>query len=299
MSLASKRDVSNSEIVETDQEHVEAIVRNASSSFFWAMRSLPPERRRAIFAVYAFCRVVDDIADGDAPIMERRRELLNWHIETDFLYDTEPTGPIMNELAAVKDTYQLERDDFHAIIEGMEMDAEAPIQTPDWDYLMTYCDRVACAVGRLCVKIFGETGDAGREVADALGKALQLTNILRDVHEDAERGRIYLPREILEAHDITSATPETLLRDPNLLAAWHNLAGHTAEEFERAEAALEHCDDKKMRPARIMMEVYRRNFERMIARAVRQIPKPPNRGSLGHLLHKAEKLMIAARYSFS
>jgi phytoene synthase len=299
MSLASKADAASVNASQSDFDHVEAVVRNASSSFYWAMRSLPLEKRRAIFAVYAFCREVDDIADGDAPLAERRSDLEAWRLELDALYANAPNLAITRALIDAKDTLELEQADFVAIIDGMAMDAEAPIRAPDWEHLMLYCDRVACAVGRLCVKIFGEPGENGRLVADALGKALQLTNILRDVREDAELGRIYMPREILEAHGIDSTSPDKVLAHPNLLAAWRNLAGHAAEEFERAERALEDCAPEKMRPARIMMEVYRRNFERMIARAVRDIPKPPAPGSVGHYLHKVEKLFIAARYGLT
>jgi phytoene synthase len=299
MSLASKTDAGSVSASQADYDHVEAVVRDASSSFFWAMRSLPRDKRRAIFAVYAFCREVDDIADGDAPLEERRRDLQDWRNQIDALYTARPALAITRALLQPLQTFGLEKADFLGVVDGMEMDAAAPIRAPDWDHLLLYCDRVACAVGRLCVKIFGEPGPDGRAVAEWLGKALQLTNILRDVHEDAERGRIYMPREILEAHGIDSTSPDMVLSHPGLLAAWHDLAGHAAEAFERADEALAKCSAEKMRPARIMMEVYRRNFERMIARAVRGVPKPPTPGSVGHLLHKAEKLYIAARYGLT
>jgi len=298
MNIASRSDMPAIDPSQADFDHVEAVVRGASSSFFWAMRSLPLQQRRGIYAVYAFCREVDDIADGEGPIDERKRDLQRWRDEVEAVYAGAPTTAIGRAMAFAAPKFDLERADFHAIIDGMEMDADTEIRAPAWDDLMIYCDRVACAVGRLCVKIFGEPGAEGRAVADALGKALQLTNILRDVHEDAERGRLYIPREILQAHGIETTDPDTVLADANLLAAWRMLAGHAAEQFEAAETAMAACSPEAMRPARIMMEVYRRNFERMIARSTSEVPRPPAPGSMGHLLHKAEKLLIAARYGF-
>jgi len=299
MSLASRSDVPAAVATTQDLTYVEAVVRNASSSFFWAMRSLPLDRRRAIFAVYAFCREVDDIADGEEPLADRHQALQAWREEIDRLYTGAPTGPITRALLQPKDIFALERQDFIAVIDGMEMDAEAAIIAPAWEDLLVYCDRVACAVGRLCVKIFGEPGDNGQAVAKALGTALQLTNILRDVQEDAERGRVYLPAEILIRHGITEREPQNILTHPNLLAAWSDLANRTAEAFTAADDAMALCSRDAMRPARIMMEVYRKKFDRMVAKAVHDLPKPPNPGSLEHYFHKAEKLLIAARYGFT
>ena len=298
MGLASQAEMSAVTASQQDLDHVEAIVKGASSSFFWGMRSLPLERRRAIYAVYAFCREVDDIADGDEPLDQRKAGLDVWRAEIDRLYDGAPTNAITRALLTPISAYTLERADFNAVIDGMEMDAEEAIQAPSWDELMVYCDRVACAVGRLCVRIFGQPGDEGRRLADALGTALQLTNILRDVHEDAQRDRVYLPKNILSDHGITDFDPAHVLNHPHLLAAWRTLADRTGEEFERAEQALAQCAPDKVRPARIMMEVYRRKFDRMTARAVERIPKPPKRGSLEHIFQKAEKLLMAARYGF-
>lgn len=299
MSLASQTDPAPQEASPQDLAYVEDVVRKASSSFFWAMRSLPLERRQAIFAVYAFCREVDDIADDEGqPLEVRREQLQEWRELIDALYDDRPDNAITRALVGPKDTFELQRQDFIDVIDGMEMDAHEAIVAPEWDDLLIYCDRVACAVGRLCVHIFGEPGENGRAVATALGTALQLTNILRDVHEDAERERVYLPRDVLEGAGITSKDPPEILQHPKLLTAWHDLATRAEAAFADAEAAMAKCARDKMRPARIMMEVYRRNLDRMVARATHDLPKPPSEGSLGHYLHKAEKLLIAARYGF-
>lgn len=300
MSLASQSDSSAPSASQQDIAYVEDVVRKASSSFFWAMRSLPLERRQAIFAVYAFCRVVDDIADDeDMPLEERRRLLQGWREEISDLYSRAPSDAITRALLVPIDAFDLEKPDFIDVINGMEMDAKEAIVAPPWDDLVIYCDRVACAVGRLCVKIFGEPSDNGKAVATALGTALQLTNILRDVHEDAGRGRVYLSREVLAANGISSNDPDEILAHPNLLAAWHDLAEKADEAFADAERAMARCEPGTMRPAKIMMEVYRRNFGRMMSRATHEVPKPPDQGSFGHYLHKAEKLLIAARYGLT
>ncbi len=299
MSLASQSEDQLVTAGRQDLDYVEAVVKKASSSFFWAMRSLSLERRRAIYAVYAFCREVDDIADDEGPLDERKRLLQEWRDEIERLYKSEPTGPITRALLAPRDRFELEKQDLIDVIDGMEMDAQEAIVAPEWEQLLVYCDRVACAVGRLCVKIFGEPTEKGRAVATALGTALQLTNILRDVHEDAERGRVYLPKDALANNGITDTDPQAILAHPDLLAAWHELAGRADKAFRDAEHAMAQCPRDKMRPARIMMEVYRKNFDRIVARAVREVPRPPSEGSLGHYLHKAEKLLIAARYGFT
>ena len=299
MSLASHSDAASQAASAQDLAYVEAVVKKASSSFFWAMRSLPLERRRAIYGVYAFCREVDDIADDEGPIVERKRLLQEWRLEIARLYQGEPTNQITRALLVPRDTFGLEEQDFIDVIDGMEMDAQETIVAPEWDHLLVYCDRVACAVGRLCVKIFGEPSEKGRAVAKALGTALQLTNILRDVHEDAERGRVYLPKDILAENGISDADPRAILEHPNLLPAWHGLARRADKAFQDAEHAMAQCPRDKMRPARIMMEVYRKNFDRMVARAAHEVPRPPSEGSIGHYLHKAEKLLIAARYGFT
>ena len=171
-----------------DGLHVERLVASAGSSFFWAMRLLPPPRRRIVFAVYAFCREVDDIADGTRPTADKLRALDAWRDEIGRLYAGRPTRPTTRVLAGGIHRYGLDRRDFEAMIDGMASDAAGPMVAPTQAELDLYCDRVASAVGRLCVPVFGEPGAKGRAVADPLGRALQLTNILRDVDEDAASG---------------------------------------------------------------------------------------------------------------
>ena len=168
----------------------------AGSSFYLGMRVLPRPRREAMYAIYAFCRVVDDIADATGPREPRRAALGQWRADIDRLFEGKVT-PATADLAGPVRAFKLRREDFQAVIDGMEMDIDADLRAPDWATLDLYCDRVASAVGRLSVRIFGIEPEPGDRLAHHLGRALQLTNILRDLDEDAEMGRLYLPREAL------------------------------------------------------------------------------------------------------
>jgi len=269
-------------------------VRAASTSFYWAMRLLPRHRRDAIFAVYAFCREVDDIADGDLPLDEKRQLLEGWREEIGRLYAGTPTRPTTRALAKAVEQFSLRREDFLAVIDGMQMDADGPIVAPSWQELDLYCDRVASAVGRLCVHIFGEPGEAGHAVARHLGLALQTTNILRDVDEDARDGRLYLPRDLLQAHGIPAEEPTQVSRHPAFPKVWRALAARAETHFRAAEQALRSCDRRRMRAARIMMEGYRLNLARMRALNDQALADPAvSKRRVG----KAEKLLIALRHA--
>ena len=177
--------------------YVEAIVRRAGTSFYWAMRRLPEQKRQAMYAIYAFCREVDDIADGADGEEQKRAVLGLWRGEIERLYADRPRNSIALALQRPVAVFGLKKEDFRAVIDGMEMDAQPSIRIPDMDELTLYCDRVACAVGRLSVRVFGLDDDTGRALAFAQGQALQLTNILRDIDEDARNDRLYVPNDLL------------------------------------------------------------------------------------------------------
>ncbi|MGE0213523.1 MAG: presqualene diphosphate synthase HpnD [Parvibaculaceae bacterium] len=277
-----------------ERDDIARQVKAASTSFYWAMRLLPQDRRDAIFAVYAFCRAVDDIADEPAPLPEKKAALEEWRREIGRLYEGAPTQPISRALDEARQRFGLRREDFLAIIDGMEMDADGPVIAPTWKEFDLYCDRVASAVGRLCVRIFGEPGEEGIAVAKHLGLALQTTNILRDVDEDARDGRLYLPRELLASHAIPWQEPSQVARHPAFPRAWRELAARADAHFRAAEQALKACDRRKMRPARIMMEGYRLNLERMRALNDAALADPAvSKRRVG----KAEKLLIALRHA--
>ncbi len=233
-------------------------VRAAGSSFYWAMRLLPLERRTGVFAVYAFCRAVDDIADGQMSAVDKLGALAAWHARIDALYAGDARSEPM--LYETVQHFQLDKADFHAVIDGMEMDARGPIVAPAMAELDLYCDRVASAVGRLCNPIFGDTSVQARALADHLGRALQLTNIIRDCQEDAAIGRLYLPRELLEEQNVTSRDPMLVLRDKNLPNVLRRLGNVADKAFAQADGALARCNPHAMRAPTVMMHVYRQTW---------------------------------------
>lgn len=269
--------------------HVRDVVSASGTSFMSAMKMLPPARREAMFAVYAFCREIDDIADEPAPAADKAARLAGWRAEIDRLYDGAPSQPTARALAGPVAAFGLDKADFMALIDGMEMDAGDSLRAPSMRELEQYCDRVACAVGRLSVRIFGATEPAARDVAFALGQALQLTNILRDLREDGERGRLYLPAELLDRHGIDARDPVAVLAHAGLPAVCAELAELAHSRFAEAEAALALCARRPMRPAIVMMHVYRRILDLLIRRGWRRIDEPVS-------LSRAGKLWIALRY---
>jgi phytoene synthase len=241
-----------------------------------------------MYAIYAFCREVDDIAD-DAPRPERLPALDGWRREIDALYAGRPSHLIARALAEPVARYGLRHDDFFAIIDGMEMDAREDIRAPSLHTLDIYCDRVASAVGRLSVRAFGAEGVRADDVAHSLGRALQLTNILRDLAEDAERGRLYLPRELLAERGITSTVPSEVLAHDKLGRVCRTLAERAEKHFYEADLAMADCPRGAMRPARVMGAVYHGVLRRLVARGWTDLGAPVS-------VPKLEKLYIVLRH---
>jgi squalene synthase HpnD len=242
-----------------------AAPRASGSSFYAAMRILPPEQRDSMFEIYSFCRAVDDIADSSGPRPERVAQLQAWRRDIATLYDGTPPSALEGLARAVK-TFGLRREDFLAVIDGMEMDVVADIRAPDYATLELYCDRVACAVGRLSVKVFGLPDDLGLALADQLGRALQLTNILRDLDEDAELGRLYLPAEAMREAGITSTDPAAVLAEPRIEWACHALVDRARAHFTKAEDIMARCPARSVRAPRLMGVVYKAILARLVAR---------------------------------
>jgi squalene synthase HpnD len=235
----------------------------STSSFYAALRILPAPQREAMYQVYAFCRAVDDIADGSGPRPERVAELARWRQDLADLYHGRDSPGALLGLASVIRRYGLEQQDFDAIIDGMMMDAERDIRAPDWATLDVYCDRVASAVGRLSVRIFDVPQPQARPLADHLGRALQLTNILRDLDEDAAIGRLYLPREALAAAGITESEPHAVVMHPQLGQACRPLLARAREHFAQAARIMDACRRSVVRSPRLMAAVYSDLLERI------------------------------------
>jgi phytoene synthase len=237
----------------------------SSSSFYLGMRILPKAEREAMYAVYAFCRAVDDIADESGPRPTRLAELTRWRADVDALYRGE-ARPSTAALAPHVARFGLQRQAFQDVIDGMEMDVLADIQAPDWATLDVYCDRVASAVGRLSGRIFGLPALEADRLAHHLGRALQLTNILRDIDEDAAIGRLYLPREALEAAGMTDLRPEAVLSHSGLSAACEPVVNRARAHFADADRIMAAQPRRNVRAPRLMAAVYRPILERMAER---------------------------------
>lgn len=251
-------------MTDSDIPYVTALVKSAGTSFFYGMKVLEPQRRNAMYGVYAFCRVVDDIADEEGEFAAKQTALNEWRTRISDLYVGKTVDPITRVLSNAVRLYNLPAENFQAIINGMEMDAGPAIIAPLLEELDLYCDRVAAAVGRLSVLIFGDASASAQDVAFHLGRALQFTNILRDVGEDAARGRIYLPAEFLADSGI-EPNPATILHHPNLPNVCTRIANMAGEHFTKAEAAMDACIPKAMRPARLMSASYKPMLEILIA----------------------------------
>ncbi len=238
-------------------------VKKAKSSFYWGMRLLPQKRREAMFALYALARHLDDIADGDQEQESKKAELAFWHEEVERLYEGEQKESLSRALLPAVIGYSLEKEELHELIRGMEMDATGPLIAPDQDTLMLYCRRVAGTIGLLSVSIFGRTEPISKEFAIALANALQLTNILRDINEDAETGRLYVPQNLLTKHQVPLSSPKETIAHQNFTLVFHDLAEMASHWFSKVDRLLETTPTSGLRPAIIMMVVYRRLFEKI------------------------------------
>ena len=261
----------------------------SGSSFYAAMRILPHEQREAMFQIYSFCRQVDDIADSEGPRPERLAALQRWREDIDALYQGHPPARLRDYVASVQ-RFGLLREDFLAIIDGMEMDVPQDIRAPDLATLDLYCDRVASAVGRLSVRVFGLAQDDGILLAHHLGRALQLTNILRDIDEDAAIGRLYLPREGLLHAGITNIEPLRVIADPALPKVCVPLVTRARAHFEKADEVMARNPRRVVRAPRIMSKYYRAILELLVARGF-AAPRAPVR------VNKIARLAILLRYA--
>ena len=214
------------------------ITRRSSSNFYYAFMLLPADRRRALYSVYAFCRFIDDIAD-DESVRGAAALLARWREELDRVYDGTPTRAISRALSDSVTRFNIPHRLFDEVISGVEMDLERK-RYATFDELRLYCYRVASAVGLICIEIFGYQNQRTREYAENLGIAFQLTNILRDVREDAGRDRIYLPLEDLSRFEVTQE---------EILASAHSERFEALMKFEAERARCYYADAERALPA--------------------------------------------------
>jgi len=232
-----------------------SLTKKSRSNFYYAFLFLPRPQREALYGVYAFCRLVDDVVDAGGIPEVQRRELGRWREEIARCFEGIPEHPVAQRLAQVVRRFPVPRNALEAIVDGVEMDLDR-FRYETFEELYPYCYRVAGAVGLCCIEIFGYSDPRCREYAVDLGVALQLTNILRDVHADAERGRIYLPQEDLRRFGVS---PEDLKRarySPAFVELMGFEARRAREFYERAWAALPARDARRLVAAQIMGRIY-------------------------------------------
>jgi squalene synthase HpnD len=228
----------------------------SGSSFYAGMRVLPRAEREAMYAIYGFCRMVDDIADDEVGDRASRAVALDgWRRDLDALYAGRNPGQAALLVEAVA-RFGLRREDFDAVIDGMAMDVARDIRWPSMTELDLYCDCVASAVGRLSVRVFGMDETPGIALAYDLGRALQLTNILRDIDEDAAIGRVYLPKEALVGAGIALTTPMDVIADPRVDAACRTVAQVAHAHYAKAHAVLATRPRGHLLAPRLMEAVY-------------------------------------------
>ena len=238
-------------------------VATPKSSFTAGMRVLPKPERAAMYAIYAFCRAVDDIADDmQGGRADRAKALDGWRHDLDALYAGKPAGQAAFLKAAV-DRFGLQRADFEAVIDGMQTDVDRDVRWPPHAELDLYCDRVASAVGRLSVRVFGMDAAPGNALAHHLGRALQLTNILRDIDEDAALGRLYLPREAIDRTGIPIGDVNAVISDPRIDRVAREVSAEAEVHFAEVRKILAARPRGHLIAPRLMAAAYAELLRRM------------------------------------
>ncbi|MDO4904936.1 MAG: presqualene diphosphate synthase HpnD [Lautropia sp.] len=243
----------------TPDEYCQDKAVRSGSSFYYSFLFLPPDARRAITALYAYCREVDDIVDAPGEQRVARRKLDWWRQEISDLYAGAPTHPVSRALAPHLNTFGLKRRQLHEVIDGMQMDLDQ-VRYLDFDGLKLYCRRAAGVVGEMSACIFGYTDGRTLRYADRLGLAFQLTNIIRDVGEDARMGRLYLPqadlmRHGIGRHHILSGRTETQ-ELPAFRALMAEQAARARQAYREAFELLPTADRRTQRPGLMMAAIY-------------------------------------------
>ena len=280
---SSSRDRSES------RAHVQRVVARSKTSFVWGMRMLPAERRRAMYAIYAFCREVDDVADEPAATAVKRNQLAAWRDEVARLYAGRPQSPTGRALLEPVRRFALPREEFLTVIEGVEIDTAPVVRMQTLDDLLSYCRKVAGAVGMLSIHAFGVPGHPGPQLAETLGNAVQLTNILRDLKEDASLQRLYLPLDLLAGHGIAAEPMHGVFAHPQFASVCAELASLARRHFGDAQKLIKELETRRIQPAAVMMAVYRETLERLEERGWQRFDGPIR-------LTGARKLWLALRH---
>jgi 15-cis-phytoene synthase len=268
-----------------------AITRSSNTSFYYSFTLLPKQKREAIHTVYAFCRYTDDIVDEELPEGNKGVLLRHWRMELGRALNGSSSYPLLNQLSSTAHRFNIPVEHFYELIHGMEIDlVKTRYQT--FDELKEYCYLVASSVGLMCRKIFGYRNESTRDYAINLGIALQLTNIIRDVADDARRGRIYLPLEDLEEFGVSEEDVLNLRYTPQFVELMRFECARASHYFDIARDALRDEDKRFFFAARVMWSIYAHILNRIIASNYNVFER---RISISKLL----KVLIAFRYWLS
>lgn len=236
-------------------EYCQNKAAKSGSSFYYAFLFLPPERRKAITALYAFCREVDDVVDECTDPSVARMKLAWWRSQIESMYAGKPEHPVTQALEPHIHAYDLTAERLYAIVEGMEMDLDQ-VRYTDWAGLRKYCWHAAGVVGELSANIFGHTQPETLVYAEKLGLAFQLTNIIRDVGDDARRGRIYLPVEDMQKFDVTAAEIIDGVHSDRFVALMRFQTDRARQCYREAALSLPDADRRAQRPGLMMAAIY-------------------------------------------
>lgn len=244
-------------------ESAKDIAKNSKSSFYYAFNLLPNEKRDAMNTVYAFCRQTDDIIDeGNEPDDLKYEKLRKWRIEFEKAFNGHSEYMLLNKLGTTISKFNIPLDPFFELIKGMEMDLQKNRYT-SFDDLQLYCYRVASTVGLMCIEIFGYKHASTKDFAINLGIALQLTNILRDISKDAEKGRIYLPQQDLKTFNYTEQELLEKIYNDNFSDLMRYEVSRARNYFYQATSSLNLEDKKTMFAARAMQHIYSKMLDKI------------------------------------
>ena len=258
-------------------KNIKKMVKKSGTSFFWGMKMLPFAKRHAMYTIYAFFRHIDDIVDGDAPLQQKLELMEAWRQELDNIYDKRvPSTDIGRRIYKNCMRFKLPKQEFVKMMDSISMDLPEPLQAPSLQAFNQYCRGVAGVPGSLSLRIFGCNDEALiEELSTSLGRALQITNILRDVKEDASMNRIYIPSEMLDKAGIVSRDPEVVLVDKNLAIAREELGKVAEKDYKKAFELIKQLPKKAARPVKIIANIYKKYFDIMQNRGWEVIsPKP-------------------------
>ena len=253
----------------TDQYYIEKNVRKSGTSFFWGMKRLPKEQKRAMFALYAFCREVDDIADEkNLKKINKLNQISEWEKKINSIFkERKFKDSLSKELSEAVKRFDLSKSDFISIIKGMKMDINEDIKFPSKKKFELYCDRVAVAVGYISINIFGIRSPEGRNYALNLGRAFQITNIVRDFKEDVNRSRCYIPINYLKKHKIRKNLKD-LCESPKLNLILQDLLEEANSYFSNSNKISLKLDSKKIVASETMKLFYEKIHQKMYKKKI-------------------------------